>query len=270
MVPLQPSPSSKPEFLGHTENARQIGPYLVSRNRYASGVRLHNHVHRDPFVSFVVRGAYTEHCGRRANLCDPGTVGFHPAGEEHSDHFGRHEGVVLGIQVGGGQEDAPRLRSRFLSGGPEAQLAWHIAREFQDRCPASDLIVECLATELLSGSGKHGRTRGTPRWLATAVELANDGHAERLRLADVASKAGVHPVHLTRQFRSRLGCTYGEYVRRVRLGRALDRLRGSSRPIVEIAVETGFADQSHLTRAMKTCFGITPAAYRQQWRRGSR
>jgi AraC family transcriptional regulator len=98
------------------------------------------------------------------------------------------------------------------------------------------------------------------------VELANDRFAERLTLAEVASNAGVHPVHLARQFRSRLGCTYGEFVRRIRLTRALERLRNGSQPIAQVAAEAGFADQSHLTRLMTAVVGIAPAAYRRHCR----
>jgi len=265
MILRQPRPPSTPGFLGHTESSRPIGPFLLSRSRYPSGARLQSHAHRHPFISFVIAGAYTETCERRENPCPPGTLGFHPAREEHSDHFGRQEAVVLGIEIGAAApDDAAHLGSRFLNEGPEVRLAWRIAREFQRRCPASDLVVECLVTELVGGSGGRRNTRGTPRWLATAVELAGDRFADRLRLTEVAAEAGVHPVHLARQFRSRLGCTYGEYVRRIRLARALERLRRGSPSIAEVAAETGFADQSHLTRWMTSTLGITPAAYRRQ------
>ena len=267
MILRQPKPTSTPGFQGRAENARQIGPFRVSRNRYASGAYLHRHAHRHAFISFVIAGAYTEYCGWRANHCPPGTLGFHPAGEEHSDRFDRSDADVLSIEVRWtAAEDAPRMGARFLGGGPEARLASHIVREVDQRCPASDLIIECLATELVSGSREPRVARGTPHWLAAAVEIANDGYADRLELAHVASLAGVHPVHLARQFRSRLGCTFGEYVRRIRLVRALERLRGTAQPIVEVAAATGFADQSHLTRLMTATLGVTPAAYRRHWR----
>jgi AraC family transcriptional regulator len=59
-------------------------------------------------------------------------------------------------------------------------------------------------------------------------------------------------------------CTYGEYVRRIRLSRALERLRRNTQSIAEVAADTGFADQSHLTRTMTGLLGIAPAAYRRR------
>lgn len=269
MDPHLPAPSSSPGFLGHTEQSRRIGPFLLSRNRYAPDARLGSHVHQHPFISFVLAGEYTERCGRRESLCVRGTLGFHPTGEEHSDRFGRREAMVLGIEVGCGARRGPGMHARFLADGPETRLAWQIASEFQRHCAGSDLIIDSLATELLCGHGGRERTRGTPRWLATAVEVAHDGHAERLSLATVAARAGVHPVHLARQFRARLGCTYGEYVRRVRLARALERLRRGADSIAEVAAATGFADQSHLTRLMTRLLGVAPGTYRRQWREKS-
>jgi AraC-like DNA-binding protein len=52
-------------------------------------------------------------------------------------------------------------------------------------------------------------------------------------------------------------------VAEVRLDEAMARLRGGGDSISAIAVETGHADQSVLTRSMKRRRGVTPAAYRR-------
>jgi AraC-like DNA-binding protein len=46
-----------------------------------------------------------------------------------------------------------------------------------------------------------------------------------------------------------------------RLELARERMRGE-RPLVEIALDAGFADQAHFTRAFRSAFGLTPARYR--------
>jgi len=48
-----------------------------------------------------------------------------------------------------------------------------------------------------------------------------------------------------------------------RLNRACEMLRNTTQPIAEIALVTGFGDQSALTRAMRVHFDTTPAAYRR-------
>ncbi|MGH7630000.1 MAG: helix-turn-helix transcriptional regulator [Gemmatimonadales bacterium] len=74
----------------------------------------------------------------------------------------------------------------------------------------------------------------------------------------------IHPVHLAREFSRRKGCTFGEFVRSLRITAACDQLRNSRKSIAEIAADTGFADQSHLTRALRNHIGMTPARYRNR------
>jgi AraC family transcriptional regulator len=81
-------------------------------------------------------------------------------------------------------------------------------------------------------------------------------------LTALAREAGVHPVHLARTFRRIQGCTLGDYVRHLRLEWARRQLSGTDRPIAEVALSCGFADQSHFTRAFRAGYDMTPAAFR--------
>src|SRR3546814_16535137 len=74
--------------------------------------------------------------------------------------------------------------------------------------------------------------------------------------------AGVHPVHLAREFHRRFGCTVGHYIRQRRIEFACHRLTASRDPLSEIAVEAGFADQDHLTNTFRRLVGMPPARVR--------
>ena len=80
-------------------------------------------------------------------------------------------------------------------------------------------------------------------------------------LADLAALAGVSRFQLLRGFARATGVTPHAYLlqRRVRLAR---QLLIAGRAPAEAAQEAGFADQSHLTRAFRRQFGVTPARYR--------
>ena len=256
-----------PPFFGDSEHVRPFGGFLVTQNRYSPNERLEHHAHSRAFMSFVIQGSYVEYCGGRVNRCAPGTLIYHPSGEEHADRFESQEAVLLGIELDEPQDsEHGLLRSRHVLDGPEKLIAHQLARELKGQCPVSNLVVESLAAELLSNCCRGLGRKGTPRWLGATVELANDRCASRLSLKAVAAAVGVHPIHLARQFRARMGCTFGEYVRRIRLSRALEQLRCSSASIAEIAAATGFADQSHLTRLISATVGFSPAAYRREAR----
>jgi AraC-like DNA-binding protein len=74
----------------------------------------------------------------------------------------------------------------------------------------------------------------------------------------------VHPANLVRTFKSFYHLPLGSYARRVRLDAAARRLASTSIPAAQIAVEAGFADQSHFTRRFKQHYGMTPAHFRKR------
>jgi AraC family transcriptional regulator len=66
----------------------------------------------------------------------------------------------------------------------------------------------------------------------------------------------------TRAFRASTGTSPARYVREQRIARATVLLRDGRRPLAEIAVAAGFADQQHFTRRFREATGRTPGAYR--------
>jgi AraC-like DNA-binding protein len=64
-------------------------------------------------------------------------------------------------------------------------------------------------------------------------------------------------------FRQIHGCTVGEYVRKLRINAACHDLNDSEIPLAEVALTSGFADQSHFSRVFKRQVGMTPGAFRK-------
>ncbi len=80
-------------------------------------------------------------------------------------------------------------------------------------------------------------------------------------LGDVASAAGCSRFAAYRAFRGRYGLAPSEYQRLLRLRAARRALAGGA-AVADSAAAYGFADQAHLTRWFRRCYGITPGAYR--------
>jgi AraC family transcriptional regulator len=83
-----------------------------------------------------------------------------------------------------------------------------------------------------------------------------------LSLIGIADAVGARPHRLARDFRTEIGEPLHQYVIGRRVDRAAGLLRSTDDPIAGIALECGFADQSHLTNAFRRRVGVTPAAYR--------
>jgi AraC-like DNA-binding protein len=120
------------------------------------------------------------------------------------------------------------------------------------------LVAERITAHLAGSTGaRHGRDAGLAR--TTRDRLDTD---DPPLLTDLARDLGTHPSHLVRAFRREYGLPPHRYV----VGRRLDRARRlllDGVPIAEVAVRTGFHDQSHLTRHFRALLGTTPGAFRR-------
>jgi AraC-like DNA-binding protein len=85
-------------------------------------------------------------------------------------------------------------------------------------------------------------------------------HDDALLLEDLAGAVGLTTFQLIGLFKRTVGLTPHAYLTQIRLGAACRALRKGA-PIVEVATDTGFYDQSALTRHFKRCYGITPLQF---------
>ena len=84
--------------------------------------------------------------------------------------------------------------------------------------------------------------------------------AQRLTLDDLARETGFSKFYLERSFNDRFGLPIHQFLKRVRIARALALLRQGERPAA-VAKAVGFADQPHLTRVFRSELGFTPRQY---------
>ena len=80
-----------------------------------------------------------------------------------------------------------------------------------------------------------------------------------IEVTDLANLAGRSAFHFTRVFARSVGMTPYRYVVHLRLQAALRLLRAGQMSLAEIAADTGFADQSHLSRWIRRVHGVAPS-----------
>lgn len=85
--------------------------------------------------------------------------------------------------------------------------------------------------------------------------------AEEISLSDLARVSLFSPWYSYRLFRSYLGLTPAEYIRKCRLTEAAKRLRGGAVKVIDAALDAGFANVDTFTRAFNREFGLNPSDY---------
>lgn len=102
----------------------------------------------------------------------------------------------------------------------------------------------------------------TDAQLRGVLGLITDQLGSDLSVQRLADAAQLTRFQFTRAFKARTGSTPHAYVTALRLERAQRLLVGGLLPLAEVAVQCGFADQSHFTRVFRREVGTTPARYR--------
>jgi len=252
------------EFKGHVLRQQVTSAFRVTESVFGGNQEVPTHQHRSAYVSFLLAGAYVERTRTAERECSMGTVVWHFAGETHSDYFTKHGGHLLNLEF---RDDWLRNTRSIIEIADEPRAAcggplFSLGLDLYHFVNTGRKVPEDIATELLGFYTRFSDGPRKPEWLARVLQLIYDTYGENLTLATAAKIAGVHPVHISRSFRRLIGCTFLQYVRQVRIRRSFDLLRGSATPLVDVALECGFADHAHMSRSIKRSIGITPSAYR--------
>ena len=259
-------------FFGTDEIRRELPGFsvsLLSPELRAEDVPLHSHQNAS-FV-LVLKGCYLSSADGAERVSRSPALFFNPAGTTHRDSFELAQGRFLAVSL---SEQSRRIAGEgtklpataiALSKGAAVATAFRLAQECMRPEPDASGTMEGLCWELVSNTAGEtfwSRAR-RPAWLRLALELLQEECDRPLRIAEIAQRIGVHPVHLARAFRNTFRCTPAEYLARCRVRRAMALLRGSNLPLAQIALAAGFFDQSHFSRSFRQHFGIAPRAYRR-------
>jgi AraC family transcriptional regulator len=266
MDKLSPAP-----LHGRPIRSLEVSGFVLTENVHRGRTRLPLHAHGNPYFCLVLQGIYTEYLGSKEVICKPSTLTYRSSGITHEDVLHEADCRVFVLEIHPRWIERLRENSLVLKntlecfGGTLLQLCAQLNREFHRTDSAARLAIEGLALEVLAEAVRQSSTRlarTTPVWLKQAREMIVEHFPQTLTLVQIAAQVGVHPVHLATTFRQTYGVTVGEYVRKLRIEHACAELKGTI-PLAAIALQAGFADQSHFSKVFKAYVGTTPARYRR-------
>jgi AraC family transcriptional regulator len=127
--------------------------------------------------------------------------------------------------------------------------------------------AHCAAAYLENGRQTDRRSGGLAPWQERrAKEMIDAQLGGEVRLAELAAACGLSVAHFARAFRKSTSLPPHRWLMQRRIQHAQNVLLTTARSIAEIAIESGFTDQSHFTTAFGRIVGTTPA----EWRRNRR
>ena len=201
---------------------------------------LPRHRHGAPYAAIVLQGCYEEAGDQGRRRLEPGDVVLHGAFSAHGNRVGMREVQLLNLPLACNDEAFARVRD------PDA-----LARLAELDAPAAAQALQAELQPL------------PPTLLDWPDLLARDLLQQpELSLAAWARQQGLAAETLSRGFLRVFGLTPRRLRFEMRTRRALHALLAGPEALCEVALDAGFADQSHLTHAVVALTGRAPGHWR--------
>ncbi|MBE9031362.1 helix-turn-helix transcriptional regulator [filamentous cyanobacterium LEGE 11480] len=154
------------------------------------------------------------------------------------------------------------------------QLAHALKLEIQTGCLSGRLYGESLGTALaarlvqnyaVSKPSLKFKSSGLSRsQLERVIDYMKANLTQDLSILDLATLIKMSESHFSRSFKQSVGISPYQYLMQQRVERAKQLLEQKSTAISTIALDCGFANQTHLTKVFRQMTGVTPKAYQKQ------
>lgn len=144
----------------------------------------------------------------------------------------------------------------------DALYSWasHLQNEKHTQQPYESLLLQVLHKFLKDKAGKK-----IPAWAQELKELIQDHIDTNLSLKELSKDLSINPSYLSREFSKHFdNLSFGEYIRKLRIEKAIEMMAVPAYSLTDIAYLTGFSDQSHFSRIFRKHTGAAPSAYRKK------
>jgi YesN/AraC family two-component response regulator len=141
--------------------------------------------------------------------------------------------------------------------------AKYLQNEKHTQQPVENVLIDVYRKFIM----QKGRSKKIPTWAKELKEIIQDQIDTDLNLTlkEISESLQIHPAYLSREFSKYFdNMSFGDYIRKLRIERAIHLLRNTGHSLSEVAYLTGFSDQSHFTRIFKKYTGEIPSRYRKQ------
>ena len=131
---------------------------------------------------------------------------------------------------------------------------------------AQDTPVDQLLLQVYHQYLKQEKGKKTPAWANSLKEMIQDQLDTHMSMSlqQASKELEINPAYLSREFSKYFdSLSFGDYMRKMRIQKAIELMEITDYSLTEIAYLTGFSDQSHFNRIFKKQTGQNPSSYRK-------
>ena len=257
-------------FLGKNTELLTTDNLRITRVDYPENLVSEWHYHENAYFAFIQRGGSLERRKKENIQCRPGHLLFYNDQEGHKNegYLRGSRNICLELQNDwfiNNQIERKWMEGVFLIKEKSIQgLFLKILKEAVVNDTSSRLAIEGLLLQVYAEMIREKNDpKKFPAWIKVVHDYLHDNWNKKITVTEIAQLADVHPITLSKEFPKYFHCTFGEYLRKLRLAKSLDLLKKPSIPLDEIALDCAFYDSSHYINAFKNLYGMTPSSYRR-------
>lgn len=253
----------KGEFFGSHYKKSLYKDCIITDTEYTHK-KVDWHYHENPYFTYLIQGKLFEANKKESYYLKPGSLLFHNWQDAHynikPDEYTRGFHIEL-------QEDwftkydiksCKTEGSNHLENPIVKSLVNKIFLESKTNDTFTKTSIDSLLISIFETINTSSKpTNKKPKWLAKLNEILVE-NTTNLSLTALSSHLQIHPVHLSREFSKHYNTTLGQYIRHVKLNKALLLIATNKLSLTEICYECNFYDQSHFIKTFKNHYGFTP------------
>jgi len=253
-------------FMGETIQIRSLNGFTLSITEHSENMDVPNHEHEFPYISYLMYGKYHEKSIINEHYVAPGASLFRPGGFEHINEIGNAQSLCFNLEIEKNifDDEIKKYAREFMlfenNNIEIVKILLGFKRNFSE-----ELLSLYVQENLYHLLGRYNLDKkiGRAVWVGKIKKMVRLNPEITYSIEDLANSFRLNPVYLVRKFKESTGLTFGEFLIRQRLARAIDLMHTTSKKLTGIAIETGFYDQSHFIRHFKNEFEISPSHYRK-------
>lgn len=154
------------------------------------------------------------------------------------------------IEGGASADTILKLNNQFIKNIQQIVTLDNLCFDLQE-------IIEAFSNSLLNYAPSH-----SSKTIKKAIVYIANNFNGKVSLDDVASSVNMHPSYFSSKFKQTTGSSFKEYLNMVRIEESKRLLANTNFSIIDIALSSGFEDQSYFTKVFKKYTGMTPKQFR--------
>jgi len=257
----------KGEFFGSHYQKLNFKEFTITDTEYTHD-KVDWHYHENPYFTYLLEGKLFEANKKEEYYLQPGSLLFHNWQDAHHnikppeytrgfhielnpDWFNKHNISTVNLE-GSLNLRCPLIKSLMN------KVFWETKVNDNHSQSSIELLTLDIFNNIKNSDVKNQIKK--PTWVNRLQEVILESEIE-CNLTNLSKELNIHPVHLSREFHKYFDTTLGQYIRLLKLNKAILLISTNKYSMTEICYKCGFYDQSHFITNFKSIYKTTPLKF---------